>query len=153
MDTETTENQEDLNIPPDVMFEVVSLCVIGYSRSEIAKMYINQQPRPQWLLPIQYHRDTLKVQLLAQRFRQADPRDTKFAATKYGQHQQQCEAAYNRQLDAHYDELIYELLTEHFNTDPETADLIRQLKQKLRQAVKDGLIEIKTKIPTKQQHN
>ena len=140
------ENTADFTIPVDVMFKVVWLCVIGYSRTDIAKKFI--EDKPEWLQPIKHHSYQNKVKLLSQRFRTADPRDRKFSRTKYQQHYEQCQDSYHERLDNYYDAFINKLIAEHINNDPDTADLITQLKQRFRKAVKDGLIKIIPKIPT-----
>ena len=136
-----------LKIPQTVMFEVVSLCLVGFSRSEIAKMYLEKKPRPDWLDPIRYHRDADQVQILAQRFRQADIRDTKFAYTKYQQHAQQCHEAYMRQLDKYFDNLIIELIAEEIDNDPEIAKAMQHLRLKMQVAIKEGIRKINSMIP------
>lgn len=129
------------------MFQVVSLCMVGFTRTEIAKMYLEEQPRPDWVKPILYHRDADRVRILAQRFRQADPRDSKFAYTKYQQHAQQCQEAYMRQLDAYFNDLITELITEKISSDPQIAEVMRQLKLKMQVAIRESINEINSRIP------
>ena len=136
-----------LKVPQPVMFEVVSLCLVGFSRSEIAKMYLEKQPRPDWLNPILYHRDADQVQILAQRFRQADIRDAKFAYTKYQQHAQQCHEAYMRQLDAYFDNLITAVIAEEIDNDPEIAKVMQQLRLKMLVAIKKSISKINSMIP------
>ena len=52
-----------------------------------------------------------------------------------------------RQLDAYFDNLITEMITEKINSDPQIAKVMRQLRSKMQVAIRESISEINSMIP------
>ena len=149
MDTDKNTAQE-FTIPYEVMLEAVGLFAFGLKRSDIVDRFLAEQPTPNWLQPLE-NMDTKHIRnLLSQKLRQADPTSSKYAETKYETHARNMRGVYWRLIHQKLDEITYDFIQDALYNDPTIRKLLRKLKKKIINAVKQGLIEIIPTIPSKE---
>ena len=149
MDTEKNTETE-FTIPYEIMLEAVGLFALGLKRSDIVERFLAEHPTPDWLHPLE-NTDRKQVRtLISQKLRQADPTSSKYAETKYEAYARNIRGVYWRLIHEKVDQITYDFIQDALYKDPNIRKLMRRLKKKITNAVKDGLIEIIPTIPSQE---
>jgi len=131
------------DIPQEVMLQTVEKIALGWTRIDVAKHLMRQEPTPKWLHPLVKMDTTDAVNLLSQRLRTADPKSDKFAHTKYQAHAD----AVTRNAQQALKERVYDLM------DAKIRDF-EQMDAELKQLITDVKKEIdKTEDTTQKRQN
>lgn len=118
-------------IPNEIMLQTVEMITTGKTRIEVAKLFIEQQPRPDWLQSLGDMDNTQAISLLSQRLRVADPTSQRFARTKYQEHADTVAVKVQEAFEARLYDLIDAQLIDFEKTDQYFAQLIEQTKKQI----------------------
>ena len=121
------------DIPPTVMLQTVEKIILGWTRIDVAKNLMGQDPLPDWLHPLKEMRKTDAVNTLSQRLRAADPKSDKFSHTKYQEHADAVSRNAQQALKERIYTLIDKQLSDFEKTDTEFAQLIEDVKKDIEQ--------------------
>lgn len=119
---------EVAQIPNEIMLQTIEMITTGKTRIEVATLFIEQKPRPEWLRSLGDMDNTQAIPLLSQRLRIADPTSKRFAQTKYQQHAHAVHAKVQEQFEARIYALIDAQINDFDKTDQDFAQLIEQAK-------------------------
>lgn len=133
LDTEPRIPLQTADIPHAIMLDTVEKITLGWTRIDVAKHLMRQDPLPEWLHPLAEMDKTEAVNLLSQRLRSADPYSDKFSHTKYQEH---ADAVIEQAQQALKDK-VYNLIDAQVKafeqTDADFAQLIKTAKKEIDQ--------------------
>ena len=121
------------DIPPTVMLQTVEKIILGWTRIDVAKYLMGQDPLPDWLHPLKEMRKTDAVNTLSQRLRAADPKSDKFSHTKYQEHADAVSRTAQQALKERIYTLIEQRVRDFEQTDAEFVQLIEDAKKHSKQ--------------------
>lgn len=133
LDTDPRSQFQTADIPPTVMLQTVERIELGWTRIDVAKQLMGQDPLPEWLHPLTEMDTTDAVNLLSQRLRTADPKSDKFSHTKYKAHADATKRTAQQELKERVYKLIDEQVRDFEQTDTEFAQLIEDAKREMEQ--------------------
>ena len=139
-------------IPPQVMLQTLEKILCGQTRIDIARTIMEQDPTPQWLLPLMTLDKNDATHILSQRLRQVDPTSSRFSETKYAKHAHNIEKKVSEALHKRIYALIQQHIDDFEHTNAKLVKLIETVEKSI-EVIKDNPTEVRQHVKLLDQLN